>query len=80
MLVKSKLVDRSGDSLGRVEDLIVRISDGAYPPVTGLKARVAGRELFVAAKMIGELKPGRVQLAGEQLNLGRFERRSRRWR
>lgn len=77
MLIKSKLVDRSGDSLGRVEDLIVRLSDGAYPPVTGLKARVAGRELFVAAKMISELKPGRVQLAGDQLNLGRFERRPR---
>ncbi|MGD0166412.1 MAG: CBS domain-containing protein [Gaiellaceae bacterium] len=77
MLVKSKLVDRSGDTLGRIEDLIVRLADGAYPPVTGLKARVAGRELFVAAKLIGELKPGRVQLAGDQLNLGRFERRPR---
>jgi CBS domain-containing protein len=77
MLLKSKLVDKSGDSLGRVEDLIVRLADGAYPPVTGLKARVAGRELFVAAKAIGELGPGRVQLAGDQLNLGRFERRPR---
>ena len=76
-LLKSKLVDRSGDSLGRVEDLIVRLADGAYPPVTGLKARLAGRDLFVASRMIGELKPGRVQLAGDQLNLGRFERRPR---
>ena len=77
LLLRSKLVDRGGDGLGRVEDLIVRLADGAYPPVTGLKARVAGRELFVAAKTIGELKPGRVQLAGDQLNLGRFERRPR---
>jgi CBS domain-containing protein len=77
MLLKSRLVDRAGESLGRVEDLIVRLADGAYPPVTGLKVRVAGRELFVAARMITELKPGRVQLAGDQLNFGRFERRSR---
>ena len=39
MLLKSKLVDRGGENLGRVEDLIVRLADGAYPPVTGLKAR-----------------------------------------
>jgi CBS domain-containing protein len=77
MLLKSRLVDQTGESLGRVEDLIVRLADGAYPPVTGLKARVAGRELFVAAGMITELKPGRVQLAGDQLNFGRFERRAR---
>jgi len=75
MLLKSKLVDRNGENLGRVEDLIVRLAEGAYPPVTGLKAHVAGRDLFVAAKMIAELKPGTVQLAGDQLNLGRFERR-----
>jgi CBS domain-containing protein len=77
MLLKSKLVDRGGDSLGRVEDLIVRLADGPYPPVTGLKVRVARRDLFVAAKAITELRPGRVQLAGDQLNFGRFERRSR---
>jgi len=74
-LLKSKLVDRGGESLGRVEDLIVRLSDGAYPPVTGLRARVAGRSLFVATKMIAQLEPSRVQLVGDQLNFGRFERR-----
>ena len=58
-----------------MEDLIVRLADGGYPPVTGLKARIGGRELFVPADRIASLEPGAVRLAGEKLSLGRFERR-----
>ncbi len=73
-LLKSQLLDRAGEKLGRVDDLIVRLGD-PYPPITGLKARIGGRELFVPADQISEIAPGRVRLRGEQLNLGRFERR-----
>jgi CBS domain-containing protein len=69
------LLDRAGERLGRVEDLIVRLADGGYPPVTGLKSRIAGRDLFVPAGMVAELDPGGARLAGETLSLGRFERR-----
>jgi CBS domain-containing protein len=74
-VLRSALLDRAGDRLGRVEDLIVRLADGGYPPVTGLKARIGGRELFVPADRIAALEPGAVRLAGEKLSLGRFERR-----
>jgi CBS domain-containing protein len=74
-LLRSPLLDRAGDRLGRVEDLIVRLADGGYPPVTGLKARIGGRELFVPANRVSSLEPGAVRLAGEKLSLGRFERR-----
>jgi CBS domain-containing protein len=74
-LVKSNLVDSSGERLGRVDDLIVRLADEAYPPVTGIKARIGRREVFVPADRIASLAPGGVQLVGEKLNLGRFERR-----
>jgi CBS domain-containing protein len=74
-LLRSKLVDSSGDRLGRVDDLIVRLADEAYPPVTGLKARIGGREVFVPADKVASLAPGQVQLIGEKVNLGRFERR-----
>ena len=74
-VLRSPLLDRAGDRLGRVEDLIVRLADGGYPPVTGLKARIGGRELFVPADRIAALEPGAVRLAGEKLSLGRFERR-----
>jgi CBS domain-containing protein len=74
-VLRSSLLDRAGDRLGRVEDLIVRLADGGYPPMTGLKARIGGRELFVPADRIATLEPGAVRLAGEKLSLGRFERR-----
>jgi CBS domain-containing protein len=62
--------------LGRVEDLIVRLADGGYPPVTGVKARIGGRELFVPVDRIASLESGAVRLSGEKLSLGRFERRA----
>jgi CBS domain-containing protein len=73
--LRSPLLDRAGERLGRVEDLIVRLADGGYPPVTGCKARIGGRELFVPVSRIAALQPGAVRLSGEKLSLGRFERR-----
>ncbi len=75
-ILRSPLLDRAGERLGRVEDLIVRLADGGYPPVTGLKARIGGRDLFVPADRIATLQPGAVRLSGEKLSLGRFERRA----
>ncbi|GAC1526634.1 MAG: CBS domain-containing protein [Thermoleophilaceae bacterium] len=74
-LVRSPLVDRAGEKLGRVEDVIVRLADEGFPPVTGLQARIGGRDLFVPVAQVASLTGGRAQLAGEKLNLGRFERR-----
>ena len=75
-IIRSPLLDRAGERLGRVEDLIVRLADGGYPPVTGCKARIGGRELFVPVDRIASLEPGAVHLSGEKLSLGRFERRA----
>jgi CBS domain-containing protein len=75
MLLRSPLLDRTGERLGRVEDVIVRLADGGYPPVTGLKARIGGRELFVPVGKVASLEAGAARLAGQKLNLGRFERR-----
>jgi CBS domain-containing protein len=74
-VLRSPLLDRTGERLGRVEDLIVRLADGGYPPVTGLKARIGGRDLFVPIDKIAALAPGEARLSGQKLNLGRFERR-----
>jgi CBS domain-containing protein len=76
-VLRSPLLDRSGERLGRVEDLIVRLADGGYPPVTGLKARIGGRELFVPIDKVqaDSLPGGAVRLSAQKLSLGRFERR-----
>ena len=75
-VVKSPLLDRAGEKLGRIEDLIVRLGeDGGYPPITGALARIGGRELFVPIDQIAGIESGRVQLQGDRLSLRRFERR-----
>ena len=74
-IIHSPLIDRAGGRLGRVDDVIARFAEGGYPPVTGLVGRIAGRRLFIPRDRIADMKPGRVQLAGEDLNLSHFERR-----
>jgi CBS domain-containing protein len=75
-LVGSPLLDSSGDRLGRVEDVVVRLDTGdALPPVTGLIARIGGRELFVPADRLERLEEGAARTATTKLNLAQFERR-----
>ncbi len=75
-ILKRPLVDaRTGDRLGRVQDLIARIGDSPHPPVTGLVVKIGGRELFVPARKISAIEPGRVTFNGAKVDLRRFERR-----
>jgi len=74
-VVGSPLLDGSGAKLGRVEDLICRLGDQGYPLITGLKARIGGRDSFVAAERIASLREGAAQLRTAKLNLAPFERR-----
>jgi CBS domain-containing protein/sporulation protein YlmC with PRC-barrel domain len=74
-LIRSPLVDRAGEQLGRVEDVIVRLEDEGLPVVTGIKGRIGGRELFVPADRIADLERGSIRLSKDKLDLGRFERR-----
>jgi hypothetical protein len=43
LVLGGDVVDRAGGKIGRVDDLVVRLGDAEYPPVTGVVARVAGR-------------------------------------
>ncbi len=74
-LLRSRVVGRSGENLGTVDDVIVRLGAGDHPLVTGLIGRLAGRELFIPRDRIGEMRAALVQLTGETLSLLRFERR-----
>src|SRR6516225_5367365 len=76
-IINRPLVDaKTGDRLGRVQDLIVRLGDSPHPPVTGLVVRIGGRDLFVPARKIGDIEPGRrVTFNGDKVDLRRFERR-----
>lgn len=74
-LLKGHLCSPDGESVGRVDDVIVRLRGGDLPLVTGLVAKVGGRRVFVPVAMISELGGEAVKLADARLNLRSFERR-----
>src|SRR5260221_4425520 len=74
-ILRSPILNPAGVELGRLEDLIVKLDGGGYPPVTGIKVRMGGREVFVSTKNIEKLAPGEVRLNTEGLDTGDFQRR-----
>jgi CBS domain-containing protein len=74
LVLGGDLRDAAGERLGRIDDLIVRLSED-YPPVTGAVASVAGRQVFVPAEQIAAIEPRRVTLNADRLDLQHFQRR-----
>lgn len=75
LVLGGDVVGGAGGKVGRVDDLVVRLGDAEYPPVTGVLARVAGRQVFVPGDAVSEIEPGRVRLTTDRLDLRPFERR-----
>lgn len=74
-LLKSELLSPTGEDVGKVDDLIVRLRGGDYPLLTGLVAKVGGRRVFVPVGRVAELSEHRVSLAKAKVDLRSFERR-----
>ena len=76
-ILKSPVLNPAGDEVGRIEDLIVKLGEGggAYPPVTGVKVRIGGSDVYVGLSNIENLTPGDVRLSSPTLNTGAFQRR-----
>ncbi len=75
LVLGAALTGRAGGRLGRVADLVIRLGGDGYPPVTGVLASVAGREVFVAGDVVADLGHDRVTLSTDRLDLRPFERR-----
>lgn len=76
-LLGAQMVTHSGEAVGRVEDIIVRLRGAdAYPWVTGIVAGVGGRLVFVGSKSIKRYEPDRITLTKNKIDLRQFERRS----
>jgi CBS domain-containing protein len=75
LVVGGSLRDSAGERLGRVDDLIVRLGEDEYPPITGLLVTVARRQAYVPAEQVTDLDHGFVTLREPKLDLRRFERR-----
>ncbi len=69
---------RDGQALGRVADVIVRLHERDYPPVTGLVVTVGGRRgprVFVPLERIARLAGPAVTAVSASLDVRPFERR-----
>ncbi|HTZ13227.1 MAG TPA: CBS domain-containing protein [Mycobacterium sp.] len=75
-LLRAPVVTPSGEAVGRVDDIIVRLrSADTYPLVTGIVAGVGGRRVFVGSRSIQRFDPNRVILVYNEIDLRGFERR-----
>jgi CBS domain-containing protein len=74
-LLRSPVLNPAGAEVGRLEDLIVKLAEGGYPPVTGLKVRVGAQDVFVGKDLIEKLEPGAVRLNTHTLQTQPFQRR-----
>ncbi|MGO9216387.1 MAG: magnesium transporter MgtE N-terminal domain-containing protein [Streptosporangiaceae bacterium] len=74
-LLRRPITDSQGESLGRVEDVVVRLPGTPLPVVKGLVAKVGAREVFVPVDQTGVFDGGELKLTSPRLDLRRFERR-----
>lgn len=80
MLFLTSIVDRpvqgkTGEIIGKLEDLIVRLGDERYPPITGLVVRDGRRRFFVPAGLLQSLN-GSARLTSSTVDLQPFSRRN----
>jgi magnesium transporter len=73
-LLDRPVVGKTGEPIGTLDDLIVRIADAPYPPITGLVVKDRGRRFFVPADHLAALN-GTIQLASSLVDLQAFRRR-----
>jgi len=79
MLFLTSLVDRpvqgkTGEVIGKIEDLIVRMGVEPYPPISGLIVRDGRRRFFVPARHLQSLN-GSARLSSSTVDLQPFSRR-----
>src|ERR1700716_2378929 len=74
-LLRSPVLNPAGAEVGRVQDFIVKLAEGGYPPVTGLKVRVGTQDVFVGKELVEKLEPGAVRLNTHTIHTQTFQRR-----
>jgi CBS domain-containing protein len=73
--LRSPVLNPAGTEVGRLQDFIVKLAEGPYPPVTGLKVRVGAQDVFVGKDLISRLEPTGVRLNTATLRTEPFQRR-----
>src|SRR5258708_21480205 len=68
-------LERGGESIGRLSDVIVRLRGAGNPGVTGLVATAGGREVYVPMEQVDSFDPEAVKLTSARLDLRSVRRR-----
>ncbi|MGH9076429.1 MAG: magnesium transporter MgtE N-terminal domain-containing protein [Acidimicrobiales bacterium] len=74
-LLSGQLLSPSGEGVGKVDDVIVRLRGRDYPLATGLVVKVGGRRVFLPMDRVAALSEQRVVMADTKVDLRGFERR-----
>jgi CBS domain-containing protein len=74
-LLRSPVLNPAGTEVGRLEDIVVKLGDGTYPPVTGIRARVGAQAVFIGKDQIDKLEPGAIRLSTNTIRTEAFQRR-----
>ena len=74
-LLKRPVADSSGESIGRLADVIVRLRGTDYPLVAGMVVAVGGRDIFVPIEQVSDFAGDPLRLSTKRLSLRPFERR-----
>jgi magnesium transporter len=73
-LLDRPVVGKTGELIGRLEDLIVRMGEDRYPPIAGLVVRDARRRFFVPSSQLYYFNDS-TQLSSSTVDLQPFTRR-----
>ncbi|GAB4204235.1 MAG: magnesium transporter [Roseiflexaceae bacterium] len=73
-LIGRPVQGKTGELIGKLDDLIVRIGDATYPPITGLVVRDGRRRFFVPGSHLAVLN-GVARLKSSTVDLQPFQRR-----
>jgi CBS domain-containing protein len=74
-LLRRPVADSSGESIGRLADVIVRLRGTDYPLVTGVVVAVGGRDIFVPIERVSGFAGDPLRLSRKRLSLRPFDRR-----
>ncbi len=76
-LLGGQVIASDGRRVGKLSDVIVRLGESGYPPLTGLVMNIAGYERFAHMYDVSTLDLDGVHLSTDVDRLGPFERRPR---
>src|SRR5215472_11301064 len=74
-LVRRPITDAAGESIGRLDDVVVRLRGTEHPLVIGVVAGVGGKEILVPLEQVSSFDGESLKLISARLDLRQFERR-----